>query len=56
MKIMPMICIWMFVCAMNFWAARNGKKNEILDFQAHPARVSYFIHILYVNGVLEKVQ
>ena len=26
MKIEPVTCIWMFVCMMNFWAARNGKK------------------------------
>ena len=26
MKIEPLACIWMFVRAMNFWAARNGKK------------------------------
>ena len=25
-KIEPVTCIWMFVCAMKFWAARNGKK------------------------------
>ena len=26
MKIEPVTCIRIFVCAMNFWAARNGKK------------------------------
>ena len=25
MKIEPVTCIWMFVCVINFWAARNGK-------------------------------
>ena len=27
MKIEPVTFIWMFVCAMNFWAGRNGKKK-----------------------------
>ena len=26
MEIEPVTFIWMFVCAMNFWAARNDKK------------------------------
>ena len=29
MKIEPMACNWIFVCAMNVWAARNGKKLSI---------------------------
>ena len=26
MKIEPVTCIWIFVCALNFWAARNVKR------------------------------
>ena len=39
MKNEPVTCIWMFVCAMNFWAARNGKKVKFWTFQAQPAWV-----------------
>ena len=33
MKIEHMTCIWMFVYAMNFWAARNGKKLNFSLFR-----------------------
>ena len=46
----------MFVYAMNFWAARNGK-NEVFDIPGQTCvKYGYFIHILYVNLVLEKFQ
>ena len=32
MKIEPVTCIWMFVCAMNFLAARNELENEVVIF------------------------
>ena len=32
MKIELVTCIWMFVYAMNFWAARNGKKCSFVLF------------------------
>ena len=40
MKIEPVTCIWVFVCAMNFWAARNAQ-NEVFDFSS-PTCVGLF--------------
>ena len=47
MKIEPVTSIWMFVCAMNFWAARKGKKMKFWTFQAQPTRVGVF-HAYFV--------
>ena len=56
MKIEHMTCIWMFLYAMNFWAAKMAK-NEVLDFSGQPAWVrAISSSILYVNVVLEEFQ
>ena len=48
--------MYMTVCVCDeFLAARNGK-NAVLDFSGQTcASKGYFIHILYVNVVLEKL-
>ena len=53
MKIEPLACILMLVCEMNFELPEMAK----IKFSG-PTCVSsgYFIHILYVNVVLEKFQ
>ena len=42
MKIEPVACIWMFVCAMNFWAARNGKKWSYWLFRPNLRELGLF--------------
>ena len=42
MKIEPVACIWMFLCAMNFWAARNGKKLSFWLFMPNPRELVLF--------------
>ena len=45
MKIEPVTYIWMFVYAMNFELPED-QKVMFWTFQAQPASVGYFIHIL----------
>ena len=42
MKIEPVTCIWMFVCVMNFWAARNDKKWSFLLFRPNLRELGLF--------------
>ena len=42
MKIEPVTCVWMFVCAMNFWAARNGKKLNFGLFRPNLRELGLF--------------
>ena len=47
MKIEPVTCIWMFVCAMNFWAARNGKNFNFWLFRTNLCELGLF-HLYFV--------
>ena len=42
MKIEPLTCIWMFVCAMNFRAARNNQKLTFLLFRPNQSELGLF--------------
>ena len=42
-----MSCIWMFVCGMNFWAARNGKKLNLGLFRPNLCELGLF-HLYFV--------
>ena len=48
MKIEPVTCIWMFVCAVNFSAARNGKKWNFGLFRPNLCELGLF-HPYFVN-------
>ena len=37
-----MTCIWMFVCAMNFWAVRNGQKCNFRLFRPNLHELGLF--------------
>ena len=62
MKIEPLACIWMLVCVMNFWAARNGKKwrywlvrpnlRELELFHPYFVCKCHFREILMINMVI----
>ena len=41
MKIEPVTGIWIFVCAMNFWAARNIKKWSFGLFRPNLSQCSF---------------
>ena len=42
MKIEPVACIWMFVCAIKFWVARNGKKWNFGLFRPNLCELGLF--------------
>ena len=42
MKIEPVTCIWMSVCAMNFWATRNCKKLSFGLFRPNLPQLGLF--------------
>ena len=48
MIIEPVTCIWMFVCAMNLWAARNGKKLSFGLFRPNLHELGLF-HPYFVS-------
>ena len=42
MKIEPLTCIWMFVCAMNFWPGRNGNRWSFWFFRPNLPQLGPF--------------